>query len=52
MLLKKNARLMEQLSMGTAIKWHTNTVKPMANGARICSAVETPVNQSPQARLP
>ena len=32
------SRLMEQPSMGTATRWHTNTVKPMANGASTCGA--------------
>lgn len=29
-------RLMEQPSMGTATRWQTNTVKPIANGASTC----------------
>ena len=35
---RRGSRLMEQPSMGTATRWHTNTVKPMAKGASTCGA--------------
>jgi hypothetical protein len=35
----KPSRLMEQPSMGMAIKWQMKTVKPMAKGASTCSQV-------------
>jgi hypothetical protein len=35
-----DSRLMEQPSIGTATRWHTKIVKPMANGASTCSAAE------------